>query len=148
MRVVLDTNTYISSLLIKEGPLAQIIDSWRALRYDLVTSPAIIAEVIKTASYPRIRRKYAITDKDVENLVELLRRFAVVVEPTVDVMGSVPADPDDEIVITCAVGGAASLIVSGDRHLLSLVEYRSIRIITASMFLRELDAAEEVSSAP
>lgn len=47
----------------------------------------------------------------------------------------VTADPDDDKVIECAVRGAATHIVTGDRrHLLPLGNYQNIRIVTAAEF--------------
>ena len=46
LRVVLDTNIFLSSLLVKVGAPAQIVDAWRGRYYVLVTSPAIIADDI------------------------------------------------------------------------------------------------------
>ena len=45
LRVVLDTNVFVSSLLVKVGVPAQVMDAWRDRRYVLVISPAIIAEM-------------------------------------------------------------------------------------------------------
>jgi predicted nucleic acid-binding protein len=42
----------------------------------------------------------------------------------------VAGDPDDDHVVAAAVAAKADLIVSGDRHLLTLGTYRTIRIIT------------------
>ena len=142
MRVVLDTNTFISSLLTTEGPSARTLDAWRARRYDLIISPQIIAEFIRVTHYPRIRRKYLFTDDDVNAFVALLERYAQVVHPAVDVSGSVPADPQDEMIVACAVAGSADLIVSGDHHLLDLVAYQGIRVVTPVQFLEELERIE------
>ena len=102
LRVVLDTNTFVSSLLVKVGVPAQVLAAWRERRYLLVTSPAIIAEIRATLGYPRIRRKYPITDEDVEQLINLLEQDGLVVPGDADVAGSVPADPKDEMVLACA----------------------------------------------
>ena len=79
LRIVLDTNTFVSSLLVQHGLPAEAVDAWRERRYVLATSPAVISEIRSTLRYPRIRRKYAITDDDVDRLVALLERDALVV---------------------------------------------------------------------
>jgi putative PIN family toxin of toxin-antitoxin system len=104
-----------------------------------VTSPAIIAGVRAVLRYPRIRNKYAITDEDVEGLVALLEGEAVVVPGEVEVENVIPEGPADKGVLACAVEAGADGIVSGDRHLLDLGEYRGIRILTVREFLEEME---------
>ena len=137
-RVVLDTNLFVSSLLVKSGLPAQALDAWRERKYLLVTSPPLIAEIIHTLSYPHIRRKYPLTDEDVTRLVALLEHEALVLPGKTDVSGAIPADPDDEHVLACALEGLADFIVSGDRHLLELKEYQGIPILTVREFMDKL----------
>jgi len=137
LRVFFDTNLFVSSLLVKNGLPAQALDAWRSRRFLLVTSPSIMAEVEATLKYPRIRRKYNITDEDVNSLLELMRTDALVVPGGADVAGSVPDDPDDEIVLAGAIDGV-DLIISGDRHLLSLKSFRDIPIIPVRELLDRL----------
>jgi putative PIN family toxin of toxin-antitoxin system len=147
LKVVLDTNIFVSSLLVKAGLPAQVLDTWRERQYLLVVSPAIVAEIRATLNYPRIRRKYAITDEDVEQLVTLLERDALVVPGDANVAGAIPDDPADEIVLACAVDAQADVIVSGDRHLLELGSHRSIPILTARQFLERLNIDPSESAA-
>jgi len=147
LKVVLDTNVFVSSLLVKAGLPAQVLDTWRERRYLLIVSPAIIAEIRTTLSYPRIRRKYAITDEDVEQLVTLLEQDALLVSGDADVAGAIPEDPADEMVLACALEGQADVIVSGDRHLLDLGLYQSIPILTVRQFLERLETDSPESTA-
>jgi putative PIN family toxin of toxin-antitoxin system len=50
----------------------------------------------------------------------------------------VPEDPDDDIVLSTAYQGKASHIVTGDRHLLNLGQFRGIRIVTVRELLELL----------
>ncbi len=47
-------------------------------------------------------------------------------------------DPDDDMVIECAVVGQATHIITGDKHLLSLNKYEDIYIFKAADFLNLL----------
>lgn len=94
--------------------------------------------------YARIRRKYGVTDDEVSDLIDLLAANAVVVDGTLDVSGSVPDDPDDEIVLACAMQGQADLIVTGDQHLLALGTFRGIPIVTVRSLLERLADDEQV----
>lgn len=144
IRIVFDTNIYVSSLLRRNGLPAQAIDAWRAHRLQLVTSPAILSEFTATLQYARIRQKYGVTDDEVSELINLLVANAVVVDGTLDVSGSVPDDPDDEIVLACAMEGQADLIVTGDQHLLALGTFRGIPIVTVRSLLERLADDEQV----
>ena len=44
-------------------------------------------------------------------------------------------DPDDDKFLACALDGAAYCIVSGDSDLLSLREFKGVKIVTAAEFL-------------
>ncbi len=142
LKVVLDTNRFVSSLLIKEGLPAQALDAWRDRRYLLVSSPAIISELQATLSYSRIRRKYAITDQDVAGLCALLESDALLVSGDAQVSGAVPEVPADERVLACALDAGADLIVSGDRHLLDLDSFQGIPTLTVHAFLERLEEEE------
>lgn len=144
LRVVLDTNIFVSSLLVKEGLPAQVLDAWRERKFLLATSPTLVSEIQSTLNYPRIRRKYNITNKDVSQLITLLAEDALVVPGDIGTAsGSVPDDPADEAVLACALDAEADLVVSGDRHLLDLAEYRGIRILTVREFMEKLSAENQ-----
>jgi len=139
LRVVLDTNVFASSLLVKEGLPAQVLDAWRARRFLLIISPALASEIAATLRYPHIRSRYRVTEEDVQALLDLLERDAILAPGEADVGGAVPEDHDDEIILACAIDGGADLIVSGDGHLLALGEYQGIEILTVRKFLERLD---------
>jgi putative PIN family toxin of toxin-antitoxin system len=146
LRVVFDTNLFVSSLLVKEGLPAQALAAWRAGRFVLIISPVIVDEITTTLKYERIRRKYGVTDEDVAQLTLLLITDAQVVPGDTEEMkvaGGVPDDQDDEIILACAVDGRADLIVSGDSHLLSLTAYRNIPIVTVRQFINRLAQSGE-----
>jgi putative PIN family toxin of toxin-antitoxin system len=138
LRVVLDTNVFVSGLLSKTGLPAKILDAWRAGQYLLIASPPIVAEIKRVLQTPRIREKYFITDGDIEQLIILLEKEALIVPGYTDVKDAIPDDPSDEMFLACAVDAAADFIVSGDRHLLEISEYKGISIITVNEFEEKL----------
>lgn len=144
LRVVLDTNVFVSSLLSKKGPPAQVLDAWRAGRYLLITSPPIIAEIKTILDLPRIRKKYLIAHEDIEQIVNLLERDALVVPGRTNVKGAIPVDPKDEMFLACALDAGADLIVSGDRHLLDLAEFKGITIFTVRQFAERLEKEKAI----
>jgi hypothetical protein len=57
-------------------------------------------------------------------------------------VNAVPSDPDDNIVIACALEGRADFVVTGDRHLLSMKHYRGISIVSPRQFLNRMTDVE------
>jgi len=138
LRVVLDTNIIVSSLLSPSGAPAAVLDAWRELRFVLLLSPAMLEELRSVLARPRIRSKYGITAEDVEAVCQALERYALWVAGDTPLHASVLPDPDDEKFLACAVEGKADCVVSGDRHLLDLGAFHGIPILSARQFLSHL----------
>lgn len=134
LKAVIDTNQFVSSLISKQGPSAQLIDRWREQRFILVTSPEIIAEIQRVLKYPHISKKYKLSKSDVQSLLTLIEHEAVVI-PKLPAVHVIKDDPDDDKFLACAFAARAEYIVSGDQHLLSLGSYKSISIVTVKEFL-------------
>jgi len=139
LKAVLDTNQFVSSLLSKSGTQAQILSAWQTGSFQLVISPAIIAEITRVVAYPKISAKYGITEMDVNNLIALLRRQALLVEGNTPV-AIIEEDPMDNRILACALEGQADCIVSGDRHLLKLSRFQNIPIISGRAFIQILQS--------
>lgn len=125
MRIVLDTNVLISSL-IKEGKARQVLTEVMK-RHELVTSKEILEELAGVSNEPKIR-KY-VEQRDIADflrdlamscqMVRLRSKFKVVEQ-----------DPDDDMILRTAHDGKASYIATGDRHLLDIGSFRKIKIVT------------------
>jgi putative PIN family toxin of toxin-antitoxin system len=125
----------ISALIQPKGASGQIIASLlEESSFELIVSPAILAEVRRSLSYPKVRKYIKASDEDLELWVASLELIAQPVEGSLRV-NAVAEDPDDNKYIEAAVEGLALFIVSGDRHLLSLKSYQDIRIVTPRVFL-------------
>jgi putative PIN family toxin of toxin-antitoxin system len=142
LRVVLDTNVFVSSLLSRKGAPSKVLDEWRAGKYLLVTSPSIISEIERVLKTPRIKKRYGIGQEAIEQLIGLLEKDAVVVPELCSVRAIIPQDPEDEKFLACAIDAGADLIVSGDRHLLDLGEHQRVPIVTVREFM---DSGQRVS---
>jgi uncharacterized protein len=142
LRVVIDTNIFVSALLSPGGTPAKVLQSWEEQRFLLLTSGEIIDEISETLIRFIQRPPYRVTPDDVNRIVVLLRKDSVEVHPRFDVTDAGIADPDDLIFLACALSGDAQIIVSGDHHLTSLGTWRGIRILTAREFLEVLNLEE------
>jgi putative PIN family toxin of toxin-antitoxin system len=133
LKVVLDTNQLISSLLTSRGLQRQLIDAWRQRAFLLLLVPRQIDEVADILNRPRIRKKYRIARGDREAFLQLLRLDAVLL-PHVEAP-RVCRDPDDDYLLGCAAAGDADYLVTGDHDLLSVRRYQGVAILSAREFL-------------
>jgi putative PIN family toxin of toxin-antitoxin system len=138
LRVVIDTNIFVSALLSKKDSPAKILDTWRERKFLVITSEAAISEVERVLGELQTTGKYAISNDDVAAILTLLRKDALLVSGDLDTKGSIPQDPDDEKFLSIALDGEAKVIISGDGHLLHLATYQDITIQTARQFLDSL----------
>lgn len=137
LRVVLDTNVYVSGTILSRGTPFEILEAWRRQAYILVTSETIIAEIERVLRYPRIRDRYTVSERDIERLVESLRADALVVPGDCKVSGVSP-DPDDDKFLACALEAQADCIVTGDLDLLGLGQYQGTDVLKPHEFLERL----------
>lgn len=136
-KVVLDTNLFISGLINPLGPPAQLLNAWREYAYILITSNEILEEIGRVLNYPHIIKKYHLPREVIESNINLIKQEAIVLFDTIK-LNVIKSDPDDNKVLACALEAKAQYIISGDEHLLSLVQYQDIKIVTAREFLRIL----------
>jgi len=141
LRVVLDTNIFVSSLLAPSGVPAAILKAWRERRYILLVSPDLIQEIRLVLNHSRIRSKYPIDEEDISGLFQLLSTDTEITEVRNEISGIIPADPKDDMILSCAAEGAADVIVSGDHHLLNLKTFQNVPICSARQFLEDFLAS-------
>jgi len=130
-RVVLDTNMLVSALLF-QAELAGIVDLWKKGRIIPVLSKETFTEFKAVLEYP----KFSLTQQEIKVIIEeeVLPYFEVI-EVTDNIKG-ICRDVDDDKFIACAVSASADFIVTGDKDLLDLGKYKSVKIISASVFLK------------
>ena len=133
LRVLLDTNQLVSSLLSTGGPQGQLIDAWRRRAFALLMTPGQLEEVAEVLSRPKIARKYPISGTDRRAFQELLRSEAILLpdEPAPGVC----RDADDDYLLGCAAAGGVEYLVTGDADLLSVGRYQGVSIVDARQFL-------------
>ncbi|MBK7896717.1 MAG: putative toxin-antitoxin system toxin component, PIN family [Anaerolineaceae bacterium] len=134
MRVVLDTNVFVSAIL--GGKLGVILDEWRADQFTLLVSEAIVREYLDVIHRPKFKFSLAET----ATITEYLLKTAEFVTP-MEKINVVEADPSDNKFLETAVAGKAIYVVSGDHHLLQLETFREIKIIKAHEFIALLQTS-------
>lgn len=133
MRAVLDTNTVVSAFLWG-GPPARLLAAAREQRLELATSAALLDELLDVLPRRKFARKLEAAGLSVAQLVHRYGLLAQQVIPA-HITARIAADPDDDAVLACALAAEATLIVSGDRHLLDLKHYHSIQILSVAAAL-------------
>lgn len=129
MKVVLDTNVFISGIFF-DGPPFQILCAWRDGGLQLLISEKILEEYIRVADilstrYPQI---------DLGPVLELITLEAEFVSAP-NLPKPVCADPDDDKFLECAIAGNARILVSGDKHLLRISDFCGVEIISPRAFV-------------
>ncbi|HEU4505677.1 MAG TPA: putative toxin-antitoxin system toxin component, PIN family [Nitrospira sp.] len=132
MRVVFDTNIYISALVIPGGNAEEAYV--KALRgiFELFASVAILTE---TASVLQI--KFEWTEDGIRQAIRNISETATVLRPR-PTLHRLKDEPDNRI-LECAIAAQADWIVTGDRHLLVLKRHANSAIISLADFLAALE---------
>ena len=131
MKIVLDTNVFISGVFFKDPPY-QILRAWRDGRIRFLLSEEIFAEYQRVGahlagSFPKV---------DLEPFLKLLALNAKFVIPE-KLQKPVCEDPDDDKFIACTLAGKSNIIISGDKHLLKVSGYKGIKVLRPRRFLDE-----------
>lgn len=131
MRAVLDTNILISGIFWRGAPYECLLSA-EARLYELVSANEILDEFRE-----KLINKFHHSHKEADHITRSIGICAELVQLQ-GLSGWVPDDPDDDKFVEAGIVGNAQLIVSGDRHLLSLQSVEGIEVITARQFLHRL----------
>ena len=135
MKVVLDTNVFVSGLMFPDSVPGQIVVAWSEAEFEVVSSREQLTEIARVLAYPKVRRILNWDDRLIERFVERFYLRTEVVE--LGVLGvDVPRDPDDTPMLNALIAADADFLVTGDRDLLVL--NRRYPIETPSEFIQRL----------
>jgi uncharacterized protein len=138
LRVVLDTNIYISAILTPGKP-RDVLELARKKRIRLLISEAILQETERI-----LRVKIGKSPNEISRILISLQTISEFVSPLLTI-SHIKADPSDDRILECAVEGKADYIVSGDtKHLLPLKKYRNTKIISPAQSLQIFDQQNNV----
>lgn len=128
MRAVIDTNVLISGLLWRGIPhrlLAHLADGSLLL----VSSPALLAEIVEVLERPKFAKLLDSAGVDPEAMVSDIRALAEVLDPP-PLDPPVSRDPDDDAVLALAAHARVDVVITGDADLLTLTAHAGIPILT------------------
>ena len=135
LRAVMDTNVLVSGVLWRGVPFELL--RW-AEKNSLViyASLEILAEVHRVLHYPKFQQYIDNQQTSPGELFAKIASLCTIIQVDQVVKG-VCSDADDEKFLSCALAANVEVLVSGDRHLLNLVQYQFVRILTAREFYQE-----------
>src|SRR3990172_628755 len=122
-KVVLDSTVLVSAFLAKTGVSAELLHKAKDGSFDMCLAEEILEEVQRALlQYQKIRKRYHYPDQTVIQFVQSLRVVTRIITnlPSVEVVDS---DPNDNMVVACAIEARAGYIITRDNDLLSLEKY-------------------------
>ena len=129
-RVVVDTNAFVSRLLLPDSIPARAVRKAVA-EARLLVSEATLMELADVLSRAKFDPYVSIADR--QQFLRLLGRITEMV-PVVHTIRAC-RDPRDDKFLELAVNGEADIIITGDDDLLVLDPFRDIPIITPAAYL-------------
>ncbi len=144
IRVVIDTNVFISAAFLPHSKPAQIIDRVREGKILSVTYTGILEEITRVLLSPGVRKRHGLTAREITNAMEGLIQGAEITPGIIQVKES--RDPEDDKFLACALEGQADYIVSGDKDLTDLTSYQGIPIISPAAFLEIMAKPRPIKS--
>ena len=135
MRVVLDTNVFVTALL--HGRISRrVYDAFLQGQLTPVFSGDTLAELIDVLTRPALR--VLTSETEITQLLAAVQRDGLIVHPTQLVRAC--RDPRDNIFLECALAGHTDVLVTGDLDLLALHPFRGISILRPAAFLHRLSS--------
>ena len=138
MRVLLDTNIFVSYLLLPRDPIRLVVDAALAGAYELLMPDALLDELIATISSKDTLRNRIPSELLVE-FVDDLKDVATVIPLITEKIQPITRDPKDDYLIAYAVAGDADILVSGDNDLLILGKAGRLNFLSPADFARLLE---------
>lgn len=130
--VVFDTNILLSALFSNTGSPFRCLALAKVGQVESVTCQEILDEFAE-----KLLIKFKFSEEKVQESVADVRAYSRLVKIFGNLQ-AVEADPDDDMVLECAVIGNATYIVTGDKHLLRLGHFQHIAIMKATDFINLL----------
>jgi putative PIN family toxin of toxin-antitoxin system len=146
MRVILDTNIYISYLLSSRqtehtGVISTIVEAAFRQKYLLLVPEKSIEELMI-----KLREKKFLTERiaghEAQAFVHLLQGIAEIVPPIESPLPKVTRDEKDDYLVAYALVYQADYLVSGDGDLLELTQIEEVKMIKPVDFVRLLQQSD------
>jgi len=128
VRAVFDTNVLIAAFLT-EGLCSGLLVRARKHAFNLVLCDDIIREFEGI-----LKKKFKLTIADISEISAIVSEAASEILHELNPIPSICRDPNDDMILACAIDTTADYIVTGDEDLLILKKYKDIIIINPRNF--------------
>ena len=134
MKITLDTNIWLSAIFW-EGEADKLIEKIGQNKFDIIITKEIISEIIEVLNRESKFQKFIDDRKQsIEELTRTILSMATLIETKIK-LDIIKEHPKDNIILEAAVDGKSKYIISYDKHLLNLIQFKKIRIISPTEFL-------------
>jgi len=128
VKVVFDTNIFISALVIPGSRAEEAMHRVMEGKNHLIISKPIIQELLTTLAH-----KFGRDREELARVAVYLAEIARTVHPKQKV-NALEDEPDNRV-LECALTGQADIVVTGDRAMLALGEYKGVKIVALKDYL-------------
>ncbi|MGL4610744.1 MAG: putative toxin-antitoxin system toxin component, PIN family [Trueperaceae bacterium] len=136
MKVVFDTNVFVSALLTPGGVSEQLLLYWREGRFTLFSSVTQLSELRRVSRYPKL--KECLRTAQIGSLVNLLKDDAMLLRPKE--IPDVSSDPDDNLILVIALEAKVDFLVSLNmKDVVALRKLRGVKIVQPAQLLTQFD---------
>ena len=134
MKIVIDTNVWLSGIFW-EGEASKILEKAEKKDVQIIISEDILSEIIKVLNRESKFQKYILDLRlSIEYLLRTILSISNLIETKIK-LDVIKEDPKDNIILEAAIEGKVEYLISYDNHLLNMIEFRNIKIISPGEFL-------------
>ncbi|MEK6828020.1 MAG: putative toxin-antitoxin system toxin component, PIN family [Nanoarchaeota archaeon] len=130
MKVTVDTNFIISATQWDYSVAHKLLKKMILSDAEIFTTQDILNETAEV-----LERDFGYNKVEVKNIIEKILLFSKLIE-TKQKVDVIKDDPDDNKVIGCAIESSSDYIITYDKHLLKLKEYKGIKIMKPEEILK------------
>lgn len=134
VKVVVDTSVWVAAILSNQGASHEVFKKALGGEFDIVVSYKIYEEFAEVIARPSVVHKAHLSTGEIKKLRYFLKRLKKRASEKI----RISRDPNDDMFVNCAVSFGASAILSLDKDLLDIGEYKNITFISPGDFLKML----------
>ena len=123
MKITADTNFLVSATQWNNSVAHKLLIKLIEINAEVFTTKEILGEFSEV-----LQRDFKYSEEEADKIIEKILSFIILIEPKIKA-DVVKEDPDDNIVIECALESKSNYVITYDKHLLRIKDYQGIKII-------------------